>query len=203
MTEEKKKDGRGGRRKGAGRKPNYLKKMGASPLTAAHLLAHVDELKLWEHLLHDKSSDVRMRALSYLTDRRDGRAKQSMDVSGGMNLNFLAERIETARKRRLADETKDRVIDAHMSGRVFTAVQRSLPPAPESKESTPAPAQVVASAKPWEVNVPIHCDKHGPFSPETKWESGCPRCTAEREQQIKAEKRLRTLIPGEPMWSRR
>jgi hypothetical protein len=32
--------GRGGRRPGAGRKPNYLKHLGIKPITAAEILAH-------------------------------------------------------------------------------------------------------------------------------------------------------------------
>jgi hypothetical protein len=32
--------GRGGRRPGAGRRPNYLKRLGIKPMTAAEILAH-------------------------------------------------------------------------------------------------------------------------------------------------------------------
>ena len=76
--------GRGGWRPGSGRKPNYLKRLGIKALTAAEILAHHDEPKLWYGLLHHKSADIRLRTLSYLTDRRDGKAKQAVDVSGAI-----------------------------------------------------------------------------------------------------------------------
>jgi hypothetical protein len=80
----KERKGRGGRRPGAGRKPDYLKRLGITPMKAAEILAHHDEPKLWTGLLNSKSEEVRFRALSYLTDRRDGKPKQQVDVSGGL-----------------------------------------------------------------------------------------------------------------------
>jgi len=76
--------GRGGKRPGAGRKPDYLKRLGITPMKAAEILAHHDEPKLWSGLLNSRSEDVRFRTLSYLTDRRDGKPKQQVDVSGGL-----------------------------------------------------------------------------------------------------------------------
>jgi hypothetical protein len=76
--------GRGGKRVGAGRKPNYLKRLGIKAITAAEILAHHDEPELWKGLLTHKSPDVRLRTLQYLTDRRDGKAKQAVEVSGGL-----------------------------------------------------------------------------------------------------------------------
>ena len=76
--------GRGGKRTGAGREPNYFKRLGIKAITAAELLAHVDEPELWKGLLTHKSPDVRLRTLQYLTDRRDGKAKQAVEVSGGL-----------------------------------------------------------------------------------------------------------------------
>jgi hypothetical protein len=76
--------GRGGKRLGAGRKPNYLKRLGIKAITAAEILAHHDEPELWKGLLTHKSPDVRLRTLQYLTDRRDGKAKQAVEVSGGL-----------------------------------------------------------------------------------------------------------------------
>jgi hypothetical protein len=74
----------GGKRAGSGRKPNYLKRLGIKAITAAELLAHVNEIELWKGLLNHKSADVRLRTLSYLTDRRDGKPKQAVDVTGGI-----------------------------------------------------------------------------------------------------------------------
>jgi hypothetical protein len=76
--------GRGGRRPGAGRKPDYLKRLGIKALTAAEILAHFNEIELWQGLLNHKSADIRLRTLSYLIDRRDGKAKQAVEVSGAL-----------------------------------------------------------------------------------------------------------------------
>jgi hypothetical protein len=74
--------GRGGKRPGAGRKPNYLKRLGIKAVTAAEILAHVDEVESWLGLLQDKN--YKLQALQYLTDRRDGKAKQAVQVSGAL-----------------------------------------------------------------------------------------------------------------------
>jgi len=76
--------GRGGKRPGAGRKRNYFKRLGLKAITAAEILAHVNEPELWKGLLSHKSPDVRLRTLQYLTDRRDGKAKQAVEVSGSL-----------------------------------------------------------------------------------------------------------------------
>lgn len=75
---------RGGRRPGAGRKPDYLKRLGIKALTAAEILAHHNEPELWQGLLHNKSADIRLRTLAYLTDRRDGKARQAVNVTGAI-----------------------------------------------------------------------------------------------------------------------
>jgi hypothetical protein len=64
---------RGGRRPGAGRKPNYLKRLGIKAMTAAEILAHFSEIDLWRGLLTHKNANIRLQTLQYLTDRRDGR----------------------------------------------------------------------------------------------------------------------------------
>jgi hypothetical protein len=76
--------GIGGRRPGAGRKPDFLKRLGIKAITAAEILARVNEPEIWYGLLHHKSPDVRLRTLTYLIDRRDGKPKQAVDVSGGI-----------------------------------------------------------------------------------------------------------------------
>ena len=78
------KAGRGGKRPGAGRKPNYLKRLGIKAITAAEILAHHNEPELWAGLLRHKSPDIRLRTIQYLTDRRDGKPKQAVSVSGGI-----------------------------------------------------------------------------------------------------------------------
>jgi hypothetical protein len=73
---------RGGKRPGAGRKPNYLKRLGIKAITAAEILAHFSEIDLWRGLLNHKSAAIRLQTLQYLTDRRDGKPKQAVAVSG-------------------------------------------------------------------------------------------------------------------------
>ncbi len=82
--EVERKGGRGGKRPGAGRKPNYLKRLGIKAITAAEILAHFQELDLWRGLLTHKSASIRLQTLQYLTDRRDGKPKQAVNVSGGL-----------------------------------------------------------------------------------------------------------------------
>lgn len=53
-------------------------------ITAAEILAHHNEPDLWRGLLHHKSADIRLRTLQYLVDRRDGKAKQALSVTGGI-----------------------------------------------------------------------------------------------------------------------
>src|SRR5215467_180626 len=76
--EPKKPKGRSGKRLGAGRKPNYLKRLGIEPLSAAKILAPFDELDLWRGLLNHKSPSIKLQTLQYLTDRRDGKARQAV-----------------------------------------------------------------------------------------------------------------------------
>jgi hypothetical protein len=85
MKDAKKKvKARGGRRPGAGRKPNYLKRMGIRSTTAAQLLATVDEEKLVTALLHDKSADVRLRTWTTLREQVFGKPRQQIGLAGAM-----------------------------------------------------------------------------------------------------------------------
>lgn len=71
---------RGGSRPGAGRKPKA--KVLVRKILAEDILASVDEKSLWKSLLRDEDSRIKLDALRYLTDRRDGKAAQSVAVSG-------------------------------------------------------------------------------------------------------------------------
>lgn len=71
---------RGGSRPGAGRKPKA--KVLVKKVLAEDILASVDEKALWKSLLRDQDSRIKLDALRYLTDRRDGKAAQSMSLSG-------------------------------------------------------------------------------------------------------------------------
>lgn len=94
--------GKGGYREGAGRKPSdatVLRRARGEvkALTAALILSQINELQLWTDLLSATTSipvgkgedasvvevpdnRIRIDALKYLTDRRDGKAAQSMNL---------------------------------------------------------------------------------------------------------------------------
>ena len=78
------KRGRGGKRLGAGRKPDYFKRLATKPLTAAEILAQFDEREAWARLLTHENAEIQLKARVYLTDRQDGKAKQAVEVSGGL-----------------------------------------------------------------------------------------------------------------------
>jgi hypothetical protein len=103
---------RGGKRAKAGRKPGSMNKItalkSAEPeikkikgaaakraVTAAAVLACVDEMGLWLDLVHHKDPSVRLKTLCYLTDQRDGKAKQRLEASGkdGAPLQFTVRSI--------------------------------------------------------------------------------------------------------------
>jgi hypothetical protein len=55
------------------------------PMTAAEVLARCcDELDLWKWFLLHPDPDIRLKGLVYLTDRRDGKPRQAVNVSGGI-----------------------------------------------------------------------------------------------------------------------
>jgi hypothetical protein len=64
-------------------------------VTAAAVLGCVDELGLWLKLLQHKDPGVQLKALCYLTDQRDGKAKQRVEASGpaGGGIVFRVERV--------------------------------------------------------------------------------------------------------------
>lgn len=71
----------GGARLGAGRppKPQVL----VRKALATDILAAVDEVALWQGLLWSENEKIRLEALKYLTDRRDGKAPQSVTLNAG------------------------------------------------------------------------------------------------------------------------
>jgi hypothetical protein len=75
--------GNGGKRPGAGRKPSTIKGVAARlpKDTAGLILATIKENQLWGDLLTNSDPRIRLDALKYLTDRRDGRAKQAVDMN--------------------------------------------------------------------------------------------------------------------------
>ncbi len=82
----------GGKRLGAGRKPNYLKRLGVTPVNSAQIMTQYDEHEAWGWFLKHPSASIRLQAWQYLTDRRDGKPKQAVDISGNLNHTHTAYR---------------------------------------------------------------------------------------------------------------
>jgi hypothetical protein len=92
--------GWGGKRAGAGRRPReadkWIRARGLSPATAAELLERSDERRIWYRLLNSTDDSIVLRAAMYLTDRRDGRPAQQINLTS-TNLTIDARDIERAR----------------------------------------------------------------------------------------------------------
>ena len=76
-TASKSKGKVGGRRPGAGRKPDYLKRLGVTPVNAAQIMERYDAHEAWGWFLKHPNASIRLQAWEYLTDRRDGPPKGS------------------------------------------------------------------------------------------------------------------------------
>jgi hypothetical protein len=205
---------RGGKRKGAGRKPNYLKRIGIKPTTAAQLLATVDEEKLVTALLHDRSPYVRLRTWTTLREHVFGKPKQQIGLAGAMAVATLGHELSDAElEARLQALTEElgltpKTINALPEGpdspvyKGQEVLPEALkPPAPTPVETPPEiiPENFPAAA----ITHQNHCDKHGAFAAKTMYQP-CPACTFEWEQDAVAdEQRLKGLLPGELLWSLR
>src|SRR5215471_16268519 len=75
--------GWGGKRAGAGRRPGdrWFKARGLKPATVTEILERADERRIWHRLLNSRDEAIVLRAVTYLTDRRDGRAAQQINVT--------------------------------------------------------------------------------------------------------------------------
>jgi hypothetical protein len=199
---------RGGRRKGAGRKPNFLKRLGLQPVAAAQLLATVDEEKLVKSLLHDKSADTRLRAWMALREMVFGKPKQGVQFG----IEGLGDRIAAARARQMKPAELDAEIE-HLESELGIKTKtidappdslKELPAAPAPAPDTPAaPLPRHTKTTPALPAQNGHCDVHGSFSQVQSWEP-CPACKELWGGQNRAEQqRLSGLLPGTPEWSRR
>jgi hypothetical protein len=90
----------GGKRRGAGRRPRDIDKWiaarGLKPASAAEILDRADERRIWHRLLHSEDENVVLRTIMYLTDRRDGRSAQQINITQ-VGFQFSAEDIAKAR----------------------------------------------------------------------------------------------------------
>lgn len=55
--------------------------------TAEEILAQVDETSVWNQLIQSEDERIKLDALKYLTDRRDGKAPQALYLSGNPDEN--------------------------------------------------------------------------------------------------------------------
>jgi len=165
------KKGPGGKRPGAGRKPNFLKRSRLPPMSAHIILAHFDQVKLWSSVLNSKSDDVRLRALQYLVDREQGKAPDRLiaDSASSINVEFVAAPGVDAQELRVHFTPENSVEPEPV---------RELPALPEPK------AKVVG----------LLCVRHGEYVlPINAKSDMCPTCIQEAAE---AERRLFSLLPN-------
>lgn len=168
---------RGGKRPGAGRKPNFLKRSGMAPMTAHTILANFDLVKIWGHLLNSASDDVRLRAMQYLTDREQGKAPDRLisDAASSISISFKGVEPED-RQSELVDQVG------------------VVPPEPQTVAPEPAPLPPAALPEPKAKVVGLLCVRHGEYVlPINAKSDMCPNCISEAEV---AERKLFSLLPN-------
>jgi hypothetical protein len=69
----------GGKRSGAGRKRVKPELPEANKAIATQVLSKIEEDKCWQELLQAKDDRLRFDVIKYLTDKRDGKAVQSIN----------------------------------------------------------------------------------------------------------------------------
>ena len=136
---------RGGRRPGAGRKPNLAKRLlrGFSRDAIAEAVAGVDCGAVIVGLLKSKREKTRLETLAFVRDTIIGRPAQNVNVAGGL--------LHAHAWRPLATLTDEEVqqLDA-ITKKLSAPVSNALPDAPQNQiESKPAiEAEVVESESP-------------------------------------------------------
>lgn len=88
--------GKGGARPGAGRKTNKVKALAAG--FVADFFNLPAQEKLWKSMLASDDEKIRLDAGKYLTDRLYGKAAQSVELSGELDVS-ISEALSYARKR--------------------------------------------------------------------------------------------------------
>jgi hypothetical protein len=86
VQSDESKSKRGGKRRGAGRKPNLAKALlkGVSRTTILAAVENVDVGSIITGLLHSKREQTRLEALHFVFDRVIGKPKQDLTLSGGI-----------------------------------------------------------------------------------------------------------------------
>jgi hypothetical protein len=83
---DKSKSKRGGKRPGAGRKPNLAKRLASvlKPMTVAEILQQIDVPGVFRDIFKNGSRPLKLQAVNTLWDRALGKPKQDVSVSGGL-----------------------------------------------------------------------------------------------------------------------
>ena len=105
--------GWGGKRTGAGRKPGRMTK-DVPKHTAGAILNAIDEIEEWKTLLQSKNEKIKITALIYLTDRRDGKLKQPVTGPDGgaiQHEHFDLSKLSTEQLDQLEDLIESAVVD--------------------------------------------------------------------------------------------
>lgn len=74
---------RGGFRPGAGRKKKAVTAAAQGFYRA--LVNPEEEAKIWKQLLNSDDLGIKLKAITYIIDRREGKAAQSVKLEGGEN----------------------------------------------------------------------------------------------------------------------
>jgi hypothetical protein len=152
-------------------------------MTAHAVLAHFDQVKIWDHLLHSKSDDVQLRAMQYLWDRILGKTPEHLitdSLPSSIKIEFCAPRAEPC-----------------IDGIKLIEAQE---PEPKDRwgfpESEPEPAPPLALPEPTGKIVGLRCARHGEYVlPVNAKSDMCPTCIKEAEA---AERYLFSLMPNGP-----
>jgi hypothetical protein len=77
---------RGGKRAGAGRKPNLSKRLAArlTPATAGKVLSEIDVMAIYRDIFKNGSRTLKAQCIKDLWDRHFGKPKQDVNVAGGI-----------------------------------------------------------------------------------------------------------------------
>jgi hypothetical protein len=129
LTGESKRSNRGGRRPGAGRKPNLAKRLlkGLSHGAIAEAVATVDCGAVIVGLLKSKREKMRLETLAFIRDTLVGRPAQNVNLSGGVMHAHTVWRP-------LSSLTDDEIalLDA-ITKKLGTPVSNALPDAPQNQ----------------------------------------------------------------------
>jgi hypothetical protein len=133
---EQSKPGRGGKRAGAGRKPDLVKRMirGLKPATAMEVLSTVNVEKVIGEIFAKGSLTLKQRTLADLWDRAYGKPAQSVALSGGLLHAH-------ATWRPLSSLTDEEVA-------LLDSISKKLLPAPAENASQDAPQNQMNQSQP-------------------------------------------------------